>query len=359
MTDAERVPMPWNATTSKYKQPDLLKSWWQISNTLIPFFGLWYVMYLSYSYSYLLTLFLAIPTAGLLVRVFIIQHDCGHHSFFKNHRSNDLLGSFCGFLTLTPYHFWRRTHARHHVTSGNLDHRGHGDVGVLTVREYQQRSLWGQWRYRIYRNPLFMFFLGASFLFIVQQRFTTGAPRSWRRERMSVYTTNLAIAATLTIAWFTIGLQTFLMIELPIVVLGAAAGSWLFFVQHQYEEAYWEHNKSWDFTTSALKGSSYYRLPSVLRWFSGNIGYHHIHHLNSRIPNYNLPACYDEELSLRQAPTFGLRESLHCAALKLWDEDQQQMVTFRETKRLVTSSTLIHTDNTSQSSQPPTMRKAS
>jgi omega-6 fatty acid desaturase (delta-12 desaturase) len=175
-----------------------------------------------------------------------------------------------------------------------------------------------------------MFFLGASFLFIVRQRFTAGMPASWRRERHSVYATNLGILAVLGLAWYTIGVPTFLLIELPIVVLGAAAGSWLFFVQHQYEEAYWQPQQSWEFTRSALEGSSYYRLPRVLQWFTGNIGYHHIHHLNSRIPNYNLPACHAAEPAFRQAVTFGLLESLKCASLKLWDEDNQRMVTFAE-----------------------------
>jgi acyl-lipid omega-6 desaturase (Delta-12 desaturase) len=320
----------WSRTVAKYKRSSLLKGCWQLTNSLLPFLGLWYLMYLASLWHWWLVLPLAIPTAGFLVRIFIIQHDCGHHSFFESRWANDALGYLCGVLTLTPYHYWRRTHARHHVTSGNLTHRGHGDVGTLTVNEYLARSPLGRLRYRIYRHPLFMFFIGASYLFIVQQRFTNGVPRSWRRERISVYATNLAIAAALVIAWFTIGLPTFLLIELPVMILAAAAGSWLFFVQHQYEDAYWQPHRSWDFTRSALEGSSYYRLPRVLQWFTGNIGFHHIHHLNCRIPNYNLAACYDAEPTLRQAVTFGLVESLKCASLKLWDEDRQRMVTFSD-----------------------------
>ncbi len=320
----------WGATVAKYKHANVFKSCWQVANSLIPFFVLWYLMYLSYAYSYWLTLLLALPTAGLLVRIFIIQHDCGHHSFFHSKRANDVLGVFCGILTLTPYHFWRRTHSRHHVTSGNLDHRGHGDVGVLTVKEYEARTRWGRLGYRIYRHPLFLFLIGSSYMFIVQQRIASGLPGSWRRERLSIYTTNLAILAILVTAWMTIGLQAFLLIELPIVVIGAAAGSWLFFVQHQYEDAYWQPNRTWDFTASALAGSSYYRLPAVLRWFSGNIGYHHIHHLNSRIPNYHLAACHAAEPDFRQAVTFGLVESLSCVSFKLWDEDGKRMVTFAQ-----------------------------
>ena len=321
---------PWAATLAKYKFPSRLKSGWQLVNSLVPFCLLWYLMYLSAFWSYWLTLALAVPTAGFLVRIFIIQHDCGHHSFFRSHRANDILGHACGFFTLTPYYLWRRSHARHHASSGDLNHRGQGDVGVLTVDEYRSRTRFGRLKYRLYRNPLVMFLLGASYLFIFRQRFTTGIPRGWRRERRSVHLTNCGIVAMLALGWYTVGLPTFLMIHLPIVMFGAAIGSWLFFVQHQYEEAYWQPHQTWDFTRSALEGSSYYRLPRVLQWFTGNIGFHHIHHLDSRIPNYNLPACYDAEPALREAVTLGIRESLKCTAMKLWDERRQRMVTFAE-----------------------------
>jgi omega-6 fatty acid desaturase (delta-12 desaturase) len=318
----------WSETIARFRHADLRKGNWQVLTSIPPFFLFWYLMYLCYQWSYLFTLLLAFPTAGFLVRIFIIQHDCGHHSFFHRPRPNDILGCVCGVLTMTPYHFWRRMHARHHVTSGNLDHRGHGDVGLLTVREYRARSCWGRFGYRLYRNPFFMFVFGASFMFLVQHRFTRGIPASWRRERMSVYSTNAALLAIFTIACATIGWRAFVLIELPVAMLGAAAGSWLFYVQHQYEEAYWQPHESWDFTHAALKGSSYYRLPIVLRWFSGNIGYHHIHHLNSRIPNYHLRSCYAAEPAFRQVATFGIRDSFKCLNLKLWDEDRQRMVTF-------------------------------
>ncbi len=333
--EPENSAAVWSKTVTKYKRSNLRKSCWQVANSLLPFFGLWYLMYLSTFWSCWLTLLLAVPTAGFLVRIFIIQHDCGHHSFFKSRQANDALGFVCGVLTLTPYHLWRRAHARHHVTSGDLSHRGHGDVSTLTVHEYLARSAWGRLSYRVYRHPLIMFFPGASFLFIIRQRFTHGIARSWRRERKSVYATNLAILAITILAWWTMGLPKFLLIELPLMVLAAATGSWLFFVQHQYEEAYWEPHKSWDFTDSALDGSSYYRLPRVLQWFTGNIGFHHIHHLNSRIPNYHLAACYEAEPSLRQAVTLDLWQSLGCASLKLWDEDAKRMVTFAEVQTQV------------------------
>jgi omega-6 fatty acid desaturase (delta-12 desaturase) len=330
--EAETAAAAWCQTIARFKQANLLKSNWQVINSLLPFCGLWYLMYLSLFWSYWLTLLLAIPAAGFLVRIFIIQHDCGHHSFFRNRLANDVLGFLCGVLTITPYHAWRRSHARHHVTSGNLSHRGHGDVGTLTVDEYLGRSVVGRVGYRLYRHPLFMFFLGASYLFMVRQRFTWGMPRTWTRERRSVHATNLAIVLVLSVAWCTLGLQTFLLIELPIIVLGAAAGSWLFFVQHQFEEAYWQPHQSWEFTRSALAGSSYYRLPRLLQWFTGNIGFHHIHHLNSRIPNYNLADCYAAEPAFREVVTLGLRDSLKCASLKLWDEERQRMVTFADAR---------------------------
>ena len=332
VTGNEPGAADWLATIGKYKHSNLTTSCWQIVNSVLAFFGMWYLMYLSCHWSYWLTLLLAVPTAGFLIRIFIIQHDCGHRSFFRNRRANDVLGFLCGILTITPYHFWRRTHARHHATSGNLDHRGHGDIGTLTVKEYRDRSAWRRFVYRVYRHPLFMFFLGASLMFILRQRLTLGIPRKWYRERVSVYATNLAILAILCVASVTIGLQTFLLIQMPVLILGATAGSWLFFIQHQYEEAYWQPDKSWDFTSAALEGSSYYRLPGILRWFSGNIGYHHIHHLSSRIPNYNLSACHAAEPRFRQVVTFGFRESLRCASLKLWDEDRQRLVTFAEAR---------------------------
>jgi omega-6 fatty acid desaturase (delta-12 desaturase) len=325
-----RIAPPWAETIAKYKHANTLVSLWQIVNTLVPLGLLAWLMYVSYAWSYALSLALAIPTAALLVRVFILQHDCGHHSFFRSERANDLFGYFCSVLTLTPYHWWRRTHARHHVTSGNLAHRSYGDVMTLTVDEYLALSRWGRLRYRLYRQPLFMFGLGASYFFLVRQRFTTGLPRTWRRERWSVHVTNLGLAFLFGAAGLTIGLTTFVALWLPVIVLAAAAGSWLFYVQHQYEEAYWEHDQAWNFTRAALEGSSYLRLPRMLQWLTGNIGYHHIHHLNSRIPNYHLPACYAAEPAFREAPTIGLADTWKCMSLKLWDPHQRRLVTFAE-----------------------------
>jgi acyl-lipid omega-6 desaturase (Delta-12 desaturase) len=328
--EAAKNQPAWMATVARYSRPDRRKSLWQIANTLLPLAGIWYLMYQSYFCSYWLMLLLAVPAAGLRVRVFIIQHDCGHRAYFASRRANDLLGFVCGVMTLTPYHFWRRAHALHHATSGNLSHRGQGDVLTLTVAEYVLRSRWGRLRYRVYRNPLFMSLLGAMFLFLVRQRFTTGLPRTWYRERRGIHATNLLLLVVLALAASTIGVVPFLVIELPVITLAAVVGMWLFYVQHQFEDAYWQPRRSWDFAKSALAGSSYYRLPSVLQWFTGNIGFHHIHHLNSRIPNYYLAACYEAEPCFRQAVTFGFWDSLKCTRVKLWDERSQRMIGFVE-----------------------------
>jgi omega-6 fatty acid desaturase (delta-12 desaturase) len=318
--------------TSKYRHAPLWKSVWQVADSIVPFCALWYLMYLSTAWSYWLTLLLAIPTAGFLVRIFAIQHDCGHRSFFRSQRANDWLGYGLSVLTLTPYQLWRRTHARHHASSGDLHHRGQGDVTVLTVDEYLSRSSFGRLRYQLYRNPFIMFVLGASYLFIVRHRFTLGIPRNWRRERAGVHATNAALVAMIVLASFTIGLPTFFMIHLPVVILGATIGSWLFFVQHQFEHAYWQPHEDWDFARAALDGSSYYQLPKVLQWFTGNIGFHHIHHLDSRIPNYNLAACHAAEPAFQNVVTLGVRDSMNCMRLKLWDERQQRMVAFSDAR---------------------------
>jgi omega-6 fatty acid desaturase (delta-12 desaturase) len=337
-----RAPPVWAKTVAQYKDAHLLTGVWQLLNTVVPLALLSVLMYFAYQWSYALVLLISIPTAGFLVRLFILQHDCGHRSFFASRLANDIVGTLCGILTLTPFHYWRRTHARHHATSGNLNHRGHGDIVTLTVNEYFALGPWHRLGYRIYRNPFFMFAIGAPYLFILRQRFTRGIPRAWRRERLSVYVTNLGFVALLLVAQHTIGLTTFALLWFPVVLLGSAIGSFLFYVQHQFEEAYWEEEFEWDFHRAALEGSSYLRLPRVLQWFTSNIGYHHIHHLNSRIPNYHLPACYAAEPEFRQAPTIGLSDSLKCVSLKLWEPDERRMVTFDEAHaRRATSIPLI------------------
>jgi omega-6 fatty acid desaturase (delta-12 desaturase) len=290
-------------------------------------------MYVSLAWSYWITLAISLPAAGLLVRLFIIQHDCGHRSFFRNRRANDLLGAVCSLFTLTPYRLWQRSHSRHHASSGNLSQRGHGDVWVLTVSEYLGRSRLARLQYRFYRHPVFLFLVGPILHFVLRQRFTFGIPLSWRRERRGVHVTNCAILAAVIAAWWTTGLSAFFLIHAPIVILAGSIGSWLFFVQHQYELAYWQPHDRWNHERAAFEGSSYFRLPRLLQWFTGNIGFHHIHHLDSRIPNYNLAPCYAAVPELRHAVTLDLRDSFKCARLKLWDEQLQRMVTFNEVHR--------------------------
>jgi len=273
----------WKEIVSKYQKPEVWRGVWQIVNTLVPYGALWYVMYLSQQVSYWLTVPLAILGGGFLVRVFIIFHDCGHGSYFKSRRANDILGFITGVLTLTPYYQWRWEHALHHSSAGDLDRRGTGDVWTLTVQEYLEAGRWKRFAYRLARNPIVLFVLAPLFLFVVRQRFVT--PKAPWRERQSVYWTNLALLGLGTGLSLVFGLKAYLLIQLTVIMVAGSAGIWLFYVQHQFEGVYWERGEHWDYTTAALKGSSFYKLPKVLQWFSGNIGFHHIHHLSPRIPN--------------------------------------------------------------------------
>jgi omega-6 fatty acid desaturase (delta-12 desaturase) len=286
-------------------------------------------MLASLEYSYWITLLLALPAAGFLVRLFIIQHDCGHGSFFRSRAANNTLGFVLGILTLTPYAYWRKAHAIHHATSGNLDHRGFGDISTLTVKEYLALTRWRRLRYRLYRNPLILFGLGPFYEFILRQRFPLGLPRSWRREWASILWTNLALLAVVAMMWKTVGIQAFLAVQLPISLLAGSSGVWLFYIQHQFEDTYWEKDDAWSFHAAGIKGSSYYDLPGMLHWFTGNIGVHHVHHLSSRIPNYRLRQCFRENPELQQVTRLTLWGSLKCARLKLWDEERGKLVGFQ------------------------------
>jgi omega-6 fatty acid desaturase (delta-12 desaturase) len=322
-TQAEQ---PWQRLVAKYQKPDLKRSLWQVFNTFVPYFGLLALMYVSLSYSYWLTLALAIPAGGLLTRIFIIFHDCGHGSFFKSQRANNFLGTICGLLVFTPYYQWRFEHAVHHATSGDLDRRGTGDIVTLTVREYLALSAWGRFKYRLYRNPIVLLGIGPWFTFLISQRFTNKISK--KRERNSVYFTNLFILAVVVAMWAIGGLQAYLMIQLPVAFIAGLGGIWMFYIQHQFEGTYWEHHDDWDYMTAALRGSSYFKLPKVLQWFTGNIGLHHIHHLSSRIPNYALQQCLDENPKFQDVTTITLWSSLRSLKLNLWDEEQRQLVSF-------------------------------
>ncbi|MBK9944907.1 MAG: fatty acid desaturase [Kouleothrix sp.] len=316
----------WQEIVAKYQTPKLSSSLWQVANTLIPYFILLYAMYLSLGVSYWLTLVLALPAGGLLTRIFILFHDCGHGSFFKTPRANNILGMICGVLVFTPYFQWRFEHAIHHATSGDLDRRGTGDITTLTIKEYLALSRWGRLKYRLYRSPVVLLGIGPWYTFLISQRLVN--PISRRRERLSVYFTNLTIVAIVLVAWATIGIGPYLLIQLPVAFIAGLGGIWMFYIQHQFEGTYWAEHTEWDYATAALRGSSYFKLPKVLQWFTGNIGFHHIHHLSSRIPNYALQRCMEENPEFMDVTTITLRSSLKSLRLNLWDEERRKLVSF-------------------------------
>ena len=304
----------------------------QLASTLLPLVLIISAMFATVETAYWATLLLALPAAGLLVRAFIIQHDCGHGSFFASRKLNDFVGRCMSVLTFAPYGLWRREHAQHHASSGNLDRRGAGDIDTITVREYASLPWLQKLRYRLYRNPLFLFGLGVPAYFVILQRlpwFHAVSPReAWR----SVIGLNIALVVVFMPLLVAFGVTKVLLVALPVLHIASAAGGWLFFIQHQFEETTWEKAEGWDFQVAALLGSSYYDLPRILNWFTGNIGLHHIHHLNSMIPNYRLQDCLAASPELKSINRLTLRDSLRCARLKLWDEDQQKLVGFDEVK---------------------------
>jgi acyl-lipid omega-6 desaturase (Delta-12 desaturase) len=314
----------WREATARYQKPDVVRSLWQLTDSLVPYLVLWYLMYRSLSVSYFLTLLLAIPAGGFMVRLFIIFHDCGHGAFFKSGRANAVVGYLTGILTFTPYHQWRYEHAIHHATASDLDRRGVGDVWTMTVKEYQAAPLWRRAAYRIFRNPLVMFGLGPTVMFVFAQRVPTGI--GGRRERMSVYWTDLALLGIWVAAALTIGLPAYVLVQTPIMIIGGAVGVWLFYVQHQFPGVRWERHPVWDYTMAGMEGSSFYKLPRVLQWFTGNIGFHHIHHLNSHIPNYLLEKCHRENPALQAVTPLTLWSSLRALRLRLWDEERRKLV---------------------------------
>jgi len=328
----------WQKIVAQYQKSDLRRSLWQVINSFVPFLGVWVLAYFSLRVSYLLTLALAVVGAGFMMRIFIILHDCGHGSFFKSQRANNFLGSLAGIFAFTPYFQWRHNHAIHHATAGDLDRRASWDVPLTyTVREYLALPRWHKLLYRLYRHPLILFGLAPSVLFLVAQRVVTN--RVGRREKFSVIFTNLALLAIFMVLGYYLGFGAVLAVQLPIIIVGATVGVWLFYVQHQFEDTYWEHTGDWEYAQAALQGSSYYKLPKLLQWFSGNIGLHHIHHLSSRIPNYALQQCHDDNPEFQQVSTLGLLSSLKCVNLRLWDEETRKLVGFSHLKALSATST--------------------
>lgn len=321
-----------NRLLAPYQKSDTRRSLWQLANTLIPYFALWGLMIYTVKFSIPLTLALSLVAVGFLVRIFIFFHDCGHNSFFKDTRWNRLLGFWLGVLVFTPGEQWWHSHAIHHATSGNLDKRGTGDVATLTVDEFYQTTWVGKVGYRLFRNPAVMFILGPLYMFVISHRFAM--PNYGKKQTNSVIFTNLAMLAIAVVMSLLIGWKEYILIQLPIIWLGGVGGIWLFYVQHQFEDGYWEHGDQWDYVASALLGASFYRLPKVLQWFSGSIGFHHIHHLSPRIPNYNLePAHNNIPLIQRWAREIDLWESVGLARLKLWNEQLRKMVGFTPSRQ--------------------------
>jgi acyl-lipid omega-6 desaturase (Delta-12 desaturase) len=317
----------WKEIVARYQKASMPRGVWQIINTLVPYAAIWALMYFTVNISWWLTVPLAVLGGAFLVRVFIISHDCGHGSFFKSQRANHILGAITGLLTFTPYLHWRWEHSLHHATSGDLDRRGTGDIWTLTVQEYLESSRWKRFAYRLARNPVILFIIAPLFLFLVRERFPN--PRAGKRERRSVHGTNLGILAMVACMSWIFGWQAYLAIQLIVFGVATSAGVWLFYVQHQFEGVYWERSEEWDYTTAALKGSSFYKLPKILQWFSGNIGFHHIHHLSPRIPNYNLERCHEAEPLFQTVKPVTLLTSLKSFTFRLWDEQERKLVGYR------------------------------
>jgi omega-6 fatty acid desaturase (delta-12 desaturase) len=314
----------WKTIVARYQQPCMKRALWQLTNTFGPYALSWYAMFHTSHISLWLTVPLVVLSGGLLVRIFIIFHDCAHGSFFKSRRANAVVGRIAGILTFTPYSHWRWEHAIHHASAGNLDRRGTGDVWTMTVQEYLAASRGRRIAYRLVRDPLVLFLLAPLFVFIVKHRFpSANANRSCRR---SVWFTNAAVLGmAVGLAWI-FGLTPYLLIQSSVMAVAGAAGLWLFYVQHQFEGVYWERGEHWDYTAAALRGSSFYKLPKVLQWFSGNIGFHHIHHLSPRIPNYNLQRCHESDRLFEQVKPITLWSSLRCPAFRFWDEQGKKLV---------------------------------
>jgi acyl-lipid omega-6 desaturase (Delta-12 desaturase) len=321
-------PYAWKTAVAPFQKPDLRRSIGQIANSIGSYVLLWIAMYLSISLSIWLTLGLAVLASGFYIRIFILLHDCGHGSFFASRKANQVLGFITGVMTYTPYLHWRWEHSQHHATSGNLNKRGLGDIETKTVQEYLDASRFERIGYRIFRNPVTLLLIAPIFHFLIKQRFPSA--EAAKRERRSVHWTNLGILAMVASLSWVFGIQRFALIQLTIMAVGGAAGLWLFYVQHQFEGVNWERDEQWDYTTAALQGSSFYQLPKLLQWFSGNIGFHHIHHLSPRIPNYHLEACHRSSPCFSQVHPLTLWSSLRSLKLRLWDEEKRQLVSFRQ-----------------------------
>jgi omega-6 fatty acid desaturase (delta-12 desaturase) len=313
----------WQSIVARYAYPEMRRSLWQVANSVIPFFILWYLAYRSLEVGYWLTLLLTVPAAGFMVRMFILFHDCCHGSFFKTKLANDRLGLLLGLAVFTPYYHWKHSHAIHHATAGDLDRRGIGDVYTMTVQEYLAAPWWKKFSYRVMRNPLILFSIGAFIVFVFAHRFWEKS--AGRRERNSVIWTDIALLGFIGWTVYHIGWQAYLLVEVPILLMACGAGVWLFYIQHNFEPTYWARHEDWEFYRACMDGSSYYKLPKVLQWFTGNIGFHHIHHLSPKIPNYKLEQCLLENPVFQVKP-LTIRKSLRSLSFRLWDEKRKMLV---------------------------------
>ncbi|WHX25843.1 fatty acid desaturase [Virgibacillus halodenitrificans] len=320
-------------SVASFANSDMKASIMQLINTILPFFLLWFLAYQSLSLSIWLSVALSVIAAGFVIRIFIIFHDCTHGSFFKSSKANRIVGTITGIITLFAFEKWKRSHAIHHATSGNLDKRGTGDVWVMTVDEYVQASVWERLAYRLYRNPIIMFGFGPLYLFLLSNRFNRKGAK--RKERLNTYLINVSIMVIYSLLIWVVGWQAFLMIQLPILFVSGALGIWLFYVQHQFEDSYFENEDEWDFVKAAVDGSSYYKLPKVIQWLTGSIGFHHVHHLSPRVPNYHLEKAHESTPPLQQATTITLATSLKSIRFRLYDEATRSFVTFKEVKSLI------------------------
>ena len=331
--DREKVER-WNRILRPYWGADTRKSVTQLLASAIPFVLLWYAMLRSLEVGYWLTLILAVPTTGFLMRLFMIQHDCGHGSFFNSRKARDWVGRIIGVLLLTPYEYWRKTHAYHHAHSGDLNFRGFGDIDTYTVKEYLALPRGRRFGYRIYRNPFVLLSIGPLFHFVVKHRYPWDIPREWKHAWRGVWWTNAAIAGVVAVMWMTIGIKTFLMIQGPVTFLACVLGVWLFYVQHQFEHTYWHWHEQWDYYDASLYGSSYLALPKPLQWITANIGVHHVHHMSARIPNYKLQQVHDENPEFHVVTKMTMKDTWKLLTLTLWDEEHDRLIGFRDLRRM-------------------------
>jgi acyl-lipid omega-6 desaturase (Delta-12 desaturase) len=332
---AEPTASDWIGILSRYRDPSAVRSTLELVVTAAPFAVLWLLVWAAWHFGFwYVSLLLAVPAAGFLVRLFMIQHDCGHGAFFRHRATNDWVGRVIGVLTLTPYDAWKRAHAIHHGTSGNLDRRGIGDLETLTVREYRALPFLGRLRYRLYRNPLVLFGLGPIYMFLLRHRLPLGSTLAQWRAWISPMATNIGIAIIVVGMMWLVGVKTFLLTQIPITLIAGSIGIWLFFIQHQFDDTFWAEGDAWNVHDAALRGSSHYVMPGMLRWFTANIGIHHVHHLYARIPFYRLPQVLREQARLAAASRVSLLQSLRCARLALWDEVENRLLSFREARRL-------------------------